>query len=144
MSERNNLSNRLEITETAFLKIMSWSMAFDEICFLTYGTKNKITGAVRLKNVSNARRNYFDYSGVELKLLKSRIRADNFSVICMGHSHPSINHLRKPSRMDWENLPMRSLQMIVFPNEETLRIYKIQTCYSKTISNSILPKIVED
>lgn len=137
MSKRNFKVDRIEITEFAFLKIQSWAQALNEVCFVAYGNENRIVDAVRLLNIATAPRNYFDYSRYELSQTKKKIKSLGFQMRLLGHSHPSRFHLRRPSKNDWLYLPKKSIQLIVFPNELQIRVWKFEDTYFKTIQNEI-------
>lgn len=141
MSRRNCTGNRVEITQEAFKKIMSWSMALDEVLFLAVGKSNKITEAVRLINYSSAPRNYCSYSKKEFREAMEKIQAQELDVICMGHSHPHQNHLKHPSKSDWCYLPKSYYQMIVFPSEGGMAIWKFKRTYLDSVNSRIDLKI---
>lgn len=143
MSKRNFKTDRIEITEFAFNKIMSWSMALDEVCFLAFGIKNQITDAVRLSNISSAPRNYFDYSKYEMSQVKKKIKSLGLEVSCLGHSHPHRFHKQDGlSRQDWESLPKGSLQIVVFPIKCEIGVWRLQATYCDTFKSKIAMELV--
>lgn len=137
MPKRNHADSSIEITEAAFDKIMSWSMALDEVMFLACGKGQLITDAVRLMNMSSAPRNYCYYSRKDFKAAIEHIQLQGLQVICMGHSHPNKLHLRKPSKSDWMYLPRQYLQMIAFPIEYQAGAWKLEKTYSETLKSEI-------
>ena len=133
MSKRNIKANRIEISAEIFTKIMSWAQALDEIVFLAAGNHNLITEAFRLTNHASAPRNHFFVSTNEERSLRHKIKSIGLNVICMGHSHPNRNHLNRPSKMDYEYLPRGTNQIIVFPLQYKINVWKFEKSYLETI-----------
>ena len=142
MFKRNSTPDRIEITEDAHTKILSWGMALDEIIFIAYGRDNVICNAIRLTNQDSRPRNYCDYSQKEFKSAIKKNRAEGCQSIYIGHSHPSYFHLRKPSKSDWTYLPKKYLQLIVLPFEMEIIAWKFKKSYSETVKSKILLKII--
>lgn len=143
MPKRDVENCTIEITHEAFDKIQSWGQALSEVMFLAIGKDNKITDASRVTNISRAPRNYCDYSKKEFNEKIKEIEANGLEVVCMGHSHPHKNHLRYPSKSDWQYLPKKFPQLIVFPHETELKGWIFSTTYSKTLESSIDIKLLK-
>lgn len=142
MSKRNFKTDRIEITEFAFNKIMSWAFSEEETIWICALSGSVVVDAFRLTNISSAPRNYFDYSKKELLVAKNKIRTIGCEPVIFGHSHSSVHHQLRPSRQDWLGLPKNSIQMIAFPHIMTLKIWTFKKCYKKTLKSECGIKIV--
>jgi proteasome lid subunit RPN8/RPN11 len=143
MSRTIRKQNQIIITNNAFEKIMSWSQALTEVVFVAAGNGNAITEVFRLRNTSGAPRNFFDFDENQYRKVRVNIRNMGLEIICFAHSHPSKHHQSHPSQVDLEGLPKNSIQMISFPNDLKIRVWKLKSTIDETRKNEI-PVLLKD
>lgn len=117
---------------------MSWANALDETVWICAVMDYKIVDAFRLVNISSAPRNCFEYSKKELQETREKIKSLGYKTSFMGHSHPSKSHLRQPSKNDWQYLPKNSIQLIAFPDEQQIGIFKNSKEYGRAVKSFVI------
>lgn len=116
MPQRTQVANLL-ILHSQREKMIRWSMSLNEIGGICFGKNNTITNSIRIPNELAYKKNHYLWSE---SLRAEYIKSSNLIPLAYFHSHPSIHHLRRPSKEDILYFPKKLPHLIVFPNEKTI------------------------